>query len=68
MLSIYMLRISYTRSAGISNSYVNAYHSFSREMESYAFSKSMNATPSFFLLFILCAIIVYSMKICSTVE
>jgi hypothetical protein len=68
MLSIYMLRIIYTRSSGISNSYVNAYHSFSREMETYAFSKSKNATPNGFLHLILCASIVCKIKIYSMAE
>ena len=58
----------YTRSAGISNSCTNAYHNYSRDMESYAFSKSMKATPSYFLHLILWVSIVCKIKIYSIVE
>jgi hypothetical protein len=68
LLSKYILRIIYTKSSGIPNSYIKAYQSYSREMESYAFSKSMNATPSFFLHLILCASIVCRMSIYSMAE
>jgi hypothetical protein len=65
---MYILRMIYTRSSGISNSYNNAYHNYSRDIESYAFSKSMKATPSYLLHLILCASIVCNIRICSIAE
>ena len=65
---MYILRIIYIKSSGIPNSYTNAYHNDSREIESYAFSKSINATPNGFLHLILCASIVCKIKIYSITE
>ena len=53
---------------GSYNSYTNAYHSFSRLIESYALCKSIKAKPNYRLHFILWVIIVRRINACSIVE
>jgi hypothetical protein len=68
LLLTYMLRIIYTNLSGNDSSDTNAYHSYSRLIESYALYRSINAMPSARLHFRLCEITVCSINACSNVE